>query len=89
MIQGNYQEELEFCNQEIKVALSKKTWTAMDKCFKWQFIDTYLNAFPWIAQDDKSLVKDMFVHNKLVGLIFDNKGRCIKTLGIVVKTHVI
>lgn len=87
MIQGNYQEELEFCNQEIKVALSKKTWTAMDKCFKWQFIDTYLNAFPWIAQDDKSHVKDMFVHNKLVGLIFDNKGRCIKTLGIMIKCN--
>ena len=86
----NYdKDELEFCNQEIKIVLSKKSWTLMDKCFKWQFIDKYLSTFSWVGTSDVEHVKDMFTKNQITNLEFSNKERCIKSLGLVINDHAI
>ena len=34
---NDYTENFEFCEDEIKIAFSKKSWNALDKCFKWLY----------------------------------------------------
>lgn len=81
-IYGDYNEDFEFCDNEIKSAMSRKTWAAMDKCFKWQFINDYLTDIPGIADADVALIKTMFTRNKLPLVVFDNKERKIRSLGV-------
>ena len=81
---NDYTENFEFCEDEIKVAFSKKSWNALDKCFKWQYIETYLVALTWMSEVDIAGVKVLFVQNKLKDVVFNNKERCIKTLNLVI-----
>jgi hypothetical protein len=81
---NDYTENFEFCEDEIKVAFSKKSWNALDKCFKWQYIGTYLEAIPGVSEVDIAGIKTLFVQNKLKDVVFNNKERCIKTLNLVI-----
>lgn len=85
---SNYTEDdVEICKQEITKTITKKSWNTLDKCFKWQFIEKYLAAFPWIVQADLNLVKDKFTQNQLVHIVFNNKSRCVESIGIIIGTN--
>ena len=70
---------------EIKIAFSKKSWNALDKCFKWQYIGTYLESLA-LSDVDVATIKLLFVQNKLKEVVFNNKERIIKSLNIVIKS---
>jgi len=80
----NYNEDFEFCEDEIKKVMSKKSWNAMDKCFKWIFIDSYLATFN-LPEQDVANIKISFTQNKLKKIEFSNKERRIVTLNLVLR----
>lgn len=82
---NDYTENFEFCEDEIKIAFSKKSWNALDKCFKWQYIGTYLESLA-LSDVDVATIKVLFVQNKLKEVVFNNKERIIKSLNIVIKS---
>jgi len=83
---ANYVEDFDFCDNEIKFALGKKSWAAMDKCFKWQFITEYLTATAAnIDPLEIVAIKQKFTQGSLCNIIFDSKERKIKTIGIVLE----
>ena len=82
---NDYTENFEFCEDEIKIAFSKKSWNALDKCFKWQYIGTYLESLA-LSDVDVATIKLLFVQNKLKEVVFNNKERIIKSLNIVIKS---
>jgi len=83
LVHQDYMENFDFCDDEIKKVMARKTWTAMDKCFKWLFIDSYLKDHD-ICIKDIANVKVMFSENKLKNIEFSNKERRILSLNITV-----
>ena len=86
---SNYTEDFDFCDTEIKSTMSRKTWTAMDKCFKWQFINDYIASIAWIVEDDVAMVKMLFANNKLPHVIWNAKERRITSLGLNIRNKTI
>jgi hypothetical protein len=80
---ADYVEDFGFCDNEIKVALGKKSWSTMDKCFKWQFIVEYLGSD--IDPQELGVIKQKFCQGELGTIVFDTKERKIKSMGIVLK----
>lgn len=76
-------------DEEIKSTLQKKTWNALDKCFKWQFIEAYLLNIPWMTKQDMKCIKETFSKGNLGQVVFNNKERHITTLGLEVRGQVI
>jgi hypothetical protein len=79
---NEYEENFEFCDNEIKKALLKKTWNSMDKCFKWGFIQDYLVEFEWITDEKIAAIKGLFMSNAMKEIVFSNKERKIISLNI-------
>jgi hypothetical protein len=84
---NEYQENFEFCDNEIKKVLAKKTWTSMDKCFKWGFIQDYLAEFEWITDEKITSIKGLFMSNAMKDIVFSNKERKIVSLNIEFDRH--
>jgi hypothetical protein len=79
---NEYEENFEFCDNEIKKVLAKKTWNSMDKCFKWGFIQDYLVEFEWITDEKIAAIKGLFMSNAMKEIVFSNKERKITSLNI-------
>jgi len=84
----NYVEDFDFCNEEIKNTLAKKNWNSLDKCFKWSFINIYLETNE-ISKEQIAKVKSLFVKNKLPDINFNNKERRIVALNITLVGQVL
>jgi len=83
-----FTEDFDFCDDEIKRAMTKKTWATMDKCFKWTFICKYLKTnHKTLTDKETSEIKERFVHGSLKDVEFNNKERVVVTLNTVIGSH--
>ena len=83
-----FSEDFDFCDEEIKRTMLKKTWNTMAVCFKWLFISKYLKTnYATLTEGEMHNIKDMLVHNKLKDIEFNNKERHIVKLNLVFGTY--
>ena len=74
---------------DIQTTMKKKSWNALDLCFKWKYIQEYLKGFDWVAEADVDTVKALLSKKQLINIVYNTKTQCISKLGITVGTNAI
>jgi len=64
-------------------AMKNKSWKMMDMCFKWKHILDYVSSLDRIDPEMTLVkIKELFMGNKLLTIVYDTKSKCISKLNI-------
>ena len=76
-------------NNEMQCTMKKKNWNALDMCFKWKYVQIYLQNFTWLSDNDILTVKSNLTSKKITNVSYDTKQKCVVKLNIIVNNTLI
>ena len=81
---SNDEDVNDYIDKEVANACKKKSWNALDVCFKWKLIQEYINQLDNNDELLLEIVKKAFKQKKLETVEYDNKEYKIKKLNFFV-----